>query len=238
MTATPNRIPRRPNTGAPKFEADPLNSTYRWEFILTAGHPMNRVPILDGYSKGLGFENPNHVELLFKKLQNPILGYLDRSDAIVIYRQNTALPKQYHTVLLELYPHRFEAFDWLRETKPIMDWLTTFYQEYRRTGKMPPVEDRRKNSRQNFYIPELDHSKHQFRNMQELQEFCRKNTEKYSLTCMQTWYHKHAQFQPELFQEDVADALVHVAHTATTAEASQAARTELNNLYNRFPSNR
>jgi hypothetical protein len=232
---TTGTIPRKPNTGTPRFEADPMNSTYRWELYLTAGLKGNRVPLMDGYSKGMGFENTNKVELLYRKLVNPLLPYLSKCDVIIIYEQNRGLPKDMHPKLLELYPHSFGAHGWVKETPVITNFLETYYSEYVRTGTMPPVEDRRKNVRQPFYMADLDHSKHSFKDQEELKKFCSARVEKYSAQCMTGWYYRHADFQPELFENDVTEALTHTVHTAKTAEAAAAA---MSAMHGKYPSNR
>ncbi|WP_461102183.1 hypothetical protein [Spirosoma koreense] len=218
----PNTIPRRPLSEV-KFQADPINSTFRWELYLTPGKPGNRVALMDGYSKGLGFENTNKVELLYKKLINPILPYLSRCDRIVICEQDKGLPKAYHPVLIDLYPHDFAAYEWVKDSAFLMDYLKRYYNEFIHTGKLPPLEDRRKNARQAVYFADLDHSKHTFRTLQELKDFCAERKQKYSNECMVAWYYKHAEFQPELFDVDNTADLQHIIHTAKTGEEAQRA---------------
>ncbi|GAB3550684.1 hypothetical protein [Spirosoma fluminis] len=234
----PAQYARKPNTGSPKFEADPLNSTFRWELHLTAGHPLNRVPLMDGYSKGIGFENPNRVELLHRKLMNPLLPYLGRCDAIIVFEQNAALPKPYHKALIELKPRSFKTFEWVQQDQFINDFLEAYYSEYVRKGTMPALEDRRKNVRQQFYIPELDHSKHNFKSLEELTQFCQSRIEKYSATCMNDWFTKHSDFQPELFNADIEEALTHRVHSSPTYEGAQAAQAMLQSMYSKHQTNR
>ncbi|WP_080056744.1 hypothetical protein [Spirosoma aerolatum] len=219
------------NTTKETFESDPLNSTFRWVMELTPGYPGNKVPEMTGYSKGKGPENPNKLTLLYKKLINPVLPYLIKCDLITVYEQNAALPKDLHPVILELFPHTFKAYGWLYDTPVITDYLEMYYKHYVRTGKVPPIEDRRKNVRQEFYNPELDHSKYNFRNLQELKDFCHARIEKFSRKCMETWYYKHSAFQPELFNNDISADLQHAVHTATTAEGANAAMQELLKKY-------
>lgn len=234
MYSGPTTNTRTPNAGTQKFEADPINSTYRWELYLTPGQPGNKVALMDGYSKGFGYENTNKVDLLYKKLINPLLPYLFKCDCIVIYEQRAGLPKNLHPVLIELYPRDFQVYSWVRETAPIVSFLNTYYAEYIRTGTMPPIEDRRKNARQAFLNPELDHSKYDFRTADELKDFCSRHVQKYSARCMETWYFKHAEFQPELFENapQMIDALNHAKNTAQTQEAAQAAQSSLNSMLN------
>lgn len=244
MTMTTGAIPRKPNTGAPKFEADPMNSTFRWEMYLTPGRQGNKVPILDGYSKGFGYENTNKVELLYKKLINPLLPYLIKCDAIIIYEQKAGLPKDLHPVRLELLPTTYKAFDWVNQTIPILDFLEAYYAEYRRTGTMSPIEDRRKNVRQAFYDPGLDHSKYNFRTHEELNAFCcdPARIAKHSAKCMEIWYYRHAEFQPELFEHTTqyVEALAHAKNIAKNDTEATAAANTLNQLINngRWKSNR
>lgn len=241
MTASTGQIPRKPHVGASKFEADPINSTFRWELYLSPGKYGNKVPILDGYSKGMGFENTNRVDLLYKKLVNPILPYLYKCDSIIIYQQDTGLPKHLHPVCLELYPRTYKAFGWVGELTPILDFLDRYYAEFVHTGTMPPLEDRRRNARQAFYHQELDHTKVSFTSLRELHEYCYHPSRiaRHSATCMEKWYYAHAQHQPELFENapQLAQALQHAMHTAPTYEAQQAALEGMQNLYNKFPSN-
>jgi hypothetical protein len=175
------------------------------------------------------------VELLYRKLVNPLLPYLHKCDVIVIYEQNRGLPKEFHPKLIELYPRNFGTFGWVKETPVISEFLTTYYSEYIRTGILPPIEDRRKNIRQPVYMADLDHSKYNFQNQDELRAFCRSRVEKYSAQCMHGWYYRHADFQPELFENDVTDALTHTVHTAKTAEAASAAASA---LHSKFTANR
>ncbi|RYC69774.1 hypothetical protein [Spirosoma sordidisoli] len=225
---------RKPNTGTPEFSADPINSTYRWELHLTPGHPRNRVALLDGYSKGMGFENTNKLVLLYRKLVNPVLPYLSRCDKIIIFEQNPGLPKEFHTKLLEIMPHDYRAFGWVASDSFINEFLQSYYAEYKQTGIITPVEDRRKNVRKAFYVPELDHSKYDFKTQQELQDFCRRLVNKYSAQCMTIWYHKHAEFQPELFSTDVTGALQHQVHAAPSAEAAEAALSQITEMQSKF----
>lgn len=229
---------RRPNTGTPKFEADPINSTYRWELYLTPGQARNTVGLLDGYSKGMGYENTNQVQLLYRKLVNPLLPYLSRCDTIIVYRQVHGLPKEFHTKLLELYRHDFKTFDWVAEDRFLNNFLHNYYEEYVQKGTMPALEDRRKNARKSVLMAELDHTKYQFKSLAELQDFCDRMSYKYSQTCMLGWYHSHAQFQPELFESDITDAVAHAVHQAATLEEAQSARSALNSFYNQHPSQR
>lgn len=238
MTMTTGTIPRKANTGTPTFSADPLNSTYRWEIFLTPGLKGNKVPMMDGYSKGMGFENTNKVELLYKKLVNPLLPYLYKSDLILIYEQTPGLPKHLHAKLLELYPRDFGAYGWVKETTPITDFLKQYYSEYLHTGRIPPIEDRRKNVRQPVYMKELDHSIYNFKTLPELQAFCRSKVEKYSAQCMHGWYYRHADFQPELFENDISGALAHAAHTAPSHEVAQPVRETINQMYDKFDAKR
>ena len=242
MQSGPSISNRIPNNGATKFEADPINSTYRWELYLTPGVRGNKVPLMDGYSKGIGYENTNKVDLLYKKLINPLLPYLFKCDAIVIYEQKAGLPKHLHPVLIELYPRDYQVHSWVKETAPLVEFLNTYYTEYVRTGSMPPIEDRRKNARQAFLNPELDHSKHTFLSADELKNFCYSRIQKYSAKCMETWYFKHADFQPELFENipQMVDSLNHAKNTAQTHEAAQAAQSSLDSMLNntKFKSNR
>ncbi|QIP14714.1 hypothetical protein G8759_19895 [Spirosoma aureum] len=231
-------IARKPNTGIPKFEADPINSTFRWELYLTAGRKGNSVPLMDGYSKGMGFENTNRLELLYKKLINPVLPYLTRCDLIVIYENDRRILKQLQPKILELYPHDFVAHGWVKETAVITDFLSTYYNEYVHTGIMPPIEDRRKNVRQTVYFAELDHSKQNFETLEQLRAFCESKFSKYSAQCMTGWFYRHADFQPELFEADKSEALAHTIHTASTLEAAQAAQVGLNSLYGKHASKR
>ena len=232
MSSVPQSYIPRKALEANKFQADPMNSTYRWEFYLTPGRAGNRVALLDGYSKGLGFENTNKVELLYKKLINPILPYLVKCDYIIIYEQDKGLPKQYHTKLLELYPRDFQAHSWVGESPVFTDYLDLYYRDYIKSGKMPPVEDRRKNVRQPLYLKDLDHTTRVFGDLDELKRFCAERKEKYSPQCMYAWYYKHAEFQPELFENDITGTLQHVAHTSPTAEGAQAAINQLASKYN------
>ncbi|GAB3958256.1 hypothetical protein GCM10028805_52240 [Spirosoma harenae] len=239
MTANSGYIPRKPNTRTPKFEADPMNSTFRWELYLTAGRAGNKVPMMDGYSKGMGFENTNKVELLYKKLINPLLPYMSKCDVIIVYEQNRALPKHLHTKLLELYPRSFGAHSWLKDTPTITDFIGQYYAEYLKSGTMPPIEDRRKNVRQPVYMKELDHSIYQFKSLQQLKDFCREKSPKYSEQCMFGWFHRHADFQPELFEvANLAADLSHAASTSTTAEGAGAAVNAIDQMNNKFKVNR
>jgi hypothetical protein len=231
-------IPRRPNTGAPKFQADPINSTFRWELYLTAGLKGNSVPLMDGYSKGMGFENTNKLELLYKKLVNPILPYISRCDLIVVYEQDRRILKHLHPKLLELYPRNFKAHGWLKETTAITDFLENYYTNYIQAGTLPPLEDRRKNVRQTVYFKELDHSKHTFKTIDELKDFCTSHVQKFSYECMRGWYFRHADFQPELFGSDVAAALQQTMNESTTYERAKAAQEGLQSLYGKHTSNR
>ena len=224
-----------PNNHNPKkiaFEADSLNSTFRWEMELTPGLPGNKVAFMDGYSKGKGNENINRLTLLYKKLVNPVLPYLSRCNSIFIYEQDNNLPKPYHPVLLKLYPHGFQALGWVREAPVIVNFLNTYYSTYVRTGSMPALEDRRKNARQQFFNPDLDHSRYTFKTREELAEFCRQRVNVYSLTCMNIWYHKHADLQPELFTTDNREAAQHVINTASTLEQAQMALQAMQNSPN------
>ncbi|MVM35015.1 hypothetical protein GO755_33620 [Spirosoma sp. HMF4905] len=240
MTAITGNIPRKPNTGTPKFEADPMNSTFRWEIYLTQGQHGNKVPILDGYSKGMGYENTSRVDLLYKKLINPILPYLHKSDTIVIYQQDPGLPKHLHPVVLELLPRQYFAYDWVGQTTPITHFLDRYYNEFIYSGTMPPTEDRRKNARQAFYHAELDHTRHSFASLEELHNFCYQPSRiaKHSATCMEKWYYIHAQYQPELFENgpQLADNLQHAKDIAPNSDSAQAAQNSLQALYNRHPS--
>ncbi|RIV20558.1 hypothetical protein DYU11_21165 [Fibrisoma montanum] len=234
----PATYARRPNTGSPKFEADPIGSTYRWELYLTPGHPLNKVGLMDGYSKGMGFENPNKVVLLHRKLMNPLLPYLTRCDAILVFENNKALPKEYHKKLIELRSNDFKTFDWVQKDTFLNQFLNAYYTEFIQTGTMPPVEDRRKNVRKAEYMAELDHSKYTFKTLEELTQFCQSRYEKYSATCMNDWFAKHADFQPELFNADIENALIHQVHSSPTQEGAQLAIDQLNKMYGRHPSSR
>jgi hypothetical protein len=205
------------------FEADPLHSTYRWELYLTPGHPQNKVGLLDGYSKGQGFENTNKVVLLHRKLVNPILPYLSRCDEIVIYENMPGIAKEFHKKLLELYPRTFTPHGWIKDDMTITDYLERFYESFLQNGKMAPLEDRRKNARQSVYMAELDHSSYNFESLDELKRFCRYHTAKYSYQAMKGWYESHANFQPELFQSDNTENLTHAVHQAKTQEQAQTA---------------
>lgn len=201
-----------------------MNSTFRWEMYLTPGLKGNKVPLLDGYSKGKGFENTNKLELLYKKLVNPVLPYLSRCDGIVIYEQTRGLPKALHTKLIELHPREFVAYGWIKETEPIMSFLNDYYTLFLTTGQLPPIEDRRRNVRQPVYFVELDHSKYNFTSKEELLAFCKALIPKYSAKCMETWFFKHVDFQPELFITDNSAELNHAINTASTYEAAEEAR--------------
>ncbi|RYC69836.1 hypothetical protein [Spirosoma sordidisoli] len=242
MTMQPAAYNRKPNTGTPKFEADPINSTFRWELYLTPGNARNRISLMDGYSKGMGFENPNKVLLLYRKLINPLLPYLSRCDAMVIYEQVPGLPKELHTKVLEIYSNQYRAHGWVKDTAVITEYLDNYFNHYVRTGTMPPLEDRRKNVRQPVYMQELDHTKHHFATLDELRVFCRSRSEKYSEICMRGWYYRHAEYQPELFENEVTDmitdALAHQVHTATTYEEAERAQNSLTNLLTKHKSNR
>jgi hypothetical protein len=232
MPSSQANYSRNPNSNAQKFKSDPLNSTYRWEIYLDPGHSGNRVPILDGYSKGIGLENTNKIELLLKKLQNPVLTYLNRCKEIVIYENISQLPKTSHPVLLELKPREWQAYGWLHDDLAVGGFLEAYYKHYVMTGTLPPAEDRRKNARQAFYMEELDHAKYIFPTKQQLIDFCTRLVPKYSRTCMLDWYRAHSQYQPELFEHDLTEVIQNVVNESSTLEQAQAAQS-LNDMINK-----
>lgn len=211
-----------------------MNSTFRWEFYLTQGHPLNKVAIMDGYSKGAGFENPNKVLLMLRKLENPVLPYLTRCDTIVIYEQIKGLPKDYHTKIIELYPREYSVHGWVKDDLAVNQFLDAYYTTYVRTGKMPAAEDRRKNARKAVYMEELDHSRYNFQNQKELVDFCKRLVPKYSYEAMKGWYQSHSQFQPELFENNIVGAMTQAIHEAPNLEQAQAAQAAIGGLLNKF----
>lgn len=236
MSAYPSGTYPRKAFNAPKFESDPLNSTYRWEIDLTIGHPDNssRVQQMVGYSKGAGAENPNRVLLLYRKITNPLVRYLYKADRITIFEQIPGVPPAYHIKLMTLYRQEFETFSWVKEDVFFNQFLINLYAEYLKHGKLPPEEDRRKNVRKDVYFAELDHSKLTFATHQDLVDFCKARIEKFSRECMKGFYQAHRDFQPELFENDIHRAALHAKHEAPTSDAAQAIYSGINNMHAKF----
>ncbi len=181
-----------------RFEADPLNSTFRWVIHLDPNHARNRVAQLDGYSKGMGYENNNKVQLLLNKLRNPLLGYVEKALLIEVFEQQGGVLKERHPRLITLSPHGYHCADWVAENELICQFLKGVYDTYLTTGQLPSVENRRNNRRQGAYQRDLKHDLYRFNDHGALQVFCREQSAHYGQECMRSWYYSHLRLFPAL----------------------------------------
>ncbi|MBO0953088.1 hypothetical protein [Fibrella forsythiae] len=235
MTASNASNRPQPRAFSPvKFKSDPQASSFRWEIDLTQdGH--NRVSLIEGYSKGQGFELTNKAELLMRKITNPLSPYLQKSDEIRVYENLKELPtgklmqvpKQDQVCILILYRTNYKALSWVRHTDPLLEHLNSLYTLLNATGRLP--QERSTNARKKVWFPELDHSKYTFANQEELKVFCRSMVEKHGSACMAKWWNAHLGMQPELTTP--GPALLQTPPTGSEHQATQAAT---QGLYDKF----
>lgn len=235
MTASNASNRPQPRAFSPvKFKSDPQSSSFRWEIDMTQdGH--NRVSLIEGYSKGQGFELTNKAELLMRKITNPLSPYLQKSDEIRVYENLKELPtgklmqvpKQDQVCILILYRTDYKALSWVRHTDPVLTHLDALYTLLNATGRLP--QERSTNARKKVWFPELDHSKYTFGNQEELKVFCRSMVERHGTACMNKWWNAHLGIQPELTTP--GPAIVQSAPTGSEHQATQAAT---QGLYTKF----
>ncbi|MBO0953240.1 hypothetical protein [Fibrella forsythiae] len=236
MTASNASNRPQPRAFSPlKFKSDPASSTYRWEIDLTQDG-TNRVSLMEGYSKGQGFELTNKAELLIRKLGNPLSLYLPKSDEIRLYENLTQLPsgqtlripKEQQICILVLYRSGFKAHSWVAQCEPILTHLNGIYQVLTSTGQ--PPQHRPGNARKKVWFPELDHSKYTFGSQEQLQLFCRSMLPRHGAECMNKWWKAHLAMQPELATP--GPALLQTPPTGSEHQATQAATQALYTKFN------
>lgn len=223
--------------GAPKFKSDPRQSSFRWEIDLT-DDGINRVPMIEGYSKGQGFECTNKGELLIRKLQNPLAVYLSKCDEIRVYENLTELksgqfvqvPKNDQVLLLRFNRVLFYSYNWVAQSPPVENFVQYLINQFSNNSGQPIAHQTGR--RKNQWFPELKHDQYTFATLAELNAFCNRMTPQFGKACMQKWWLAHTAFQPELIApENSGQAILQTpaqhVHQQATQQAAQA-------LYNKF----
>ena len=216
-----------------KFKSDPKNSTFRWECDMT-DDGINRVPQIEGYSKGIGFELTNKAELLIKKLENPLLTYLQKSDEIRVYENLIELPsgqtvmqtKDRQKLLVVLTRKQFSTLDWVSGDAVIEHRLQELYDHLEFGTVAAAVTTGR---RKNVWFDELSHTKYDFASVDELNAFCRSMAPKYGTACMHKWHIAHLAMQPNLTKPK---EVINVPAGLTPEQ--EAAKNSLQGLYSKY----
>ncbi|MEZ0610469.1 hypothetical protein ACAW74_18285 [Fibrella sp. WM1] len=192
---------------AVKFKSDPQQSTFRWECDMT-NDGTNRVPQIEGYSKGMGFECTNKAELLIRKLQNPLGLYLQKTDEIRIYENLLELPsgqliqrtKDSQPLILTMTRTGYLAHSWVKEAEAVLYHLQRLYDTLKNAAGSPlPRETGR---RRNVWFDELNHANYTFKSLEELRTFCSSLVPTYGRPCMLKWWTAHLAIQPELAEPE------------------------------------